>query len=384
MATRNPSAKLIALPMASWPAAERQAWTAAIGPRPSLFGQAGRANHLRAATAASYANAVGQWLAHLQGHGWLLPHETPAERFQIERLNALMTDMDERGLKPSSMRQILIMLRSAMRFIDPVADFSMLTRPRGVSLSKALPSEPREVFASDQLVALPFIQRMHEDALVLADGPERRRRLRDAALVGFFVTLGPRRASVVRMRLDRLQRRDDGTWLVRFQPEDTKTHQRMELPLNAQMTRLMDDYLTLARPGFFGAGSCDQVWMGRKGPLTLEGVSLAYEAFSLACFGRAEGTHSARRMLRSTAGRISPELAFDAALTMGHSQEVSAMHYAASCTLHVGLRHGDRIRRQREGDKSPVPAIPSRPRLQHERGATEWRDAVNGRPRSGR
>ena len=131
MATSNPSAKLIALPMASWPAAERQAWTAAIGPRPSLFGQAGRANHLRAATAASYANAVGQWLAHLQGHGWLLPHETPAERFQIERLNALMTDMDERGLKPSSMRQILIMIRSAMKFIDPVADFSMLTRPRG-------------------------------------------------------------------------------------------------------------------------------------------------------------------------------------------------------------------------------------------------------------
>ena len=162
----------------------------------------------------------------------------------------------------------------------------------------------------------------------------------------------------MRMRLDSLARLGDGTWLLMLKPEDTKNHTRQDLPLGARCTRLMDDYLHQGRDGFPRAAMTDHVWMGMKGPMTVEGIARSFEEFSRTCFGEVEGPQAARRWLRSEAVRNSPELAFDAGLVLGHSPEVSIQHYAEATTLHAALRHAQGLAQLRSGKTSePVPSL---------------------------
>lgn len=368
----------VALPLDQWPAAEREAWVAALAPRHSLFGSTGAASHLRPATVASYANAVGGWLAHLRRYGWLLENESPISRFRTETLNRFVGDMDERGLQPSSIKQILRMLRAGVKFMLPGADLSFLTNPNGLALNKALPSQRREVSSPDPWLPMPLARQMHLDALAMPHSAERWRQLRDAALAGIFTLRGMRRASVERMRLDGLVRQEDGTHVIHLSAEDTKNHRPRQEPLTAEVSRMVDDYLDLGRPNFPRATISDHVWMGMKGPMTPEGISKCYEEFSRACYGQPYGTHTARRTIRSNASRISPDAAFDAAVSLDHSHEVSAIHYAESQNLHVGLRHGERIERQREWDTAPTPAQVTRPQFR-EVNMTGFRRAGRGR-----
>jgi len=352
MAGKRGSTPNFALPLAEWPNADRIAWEAARAPRCRLFGGGGAAHHLREATANSYVNAVGQFLAYLHRAGMLNVEEAPADRFQVERLNGFVGELDARGVQASSIKQILVMLRSAMRFIAPEADLTFLTWPSGVALSKALPSKPKSFSVQNRGVAMAFVETMNAEALVMADCPFRRRHLRDAALAGVLIAVAPRLSSMMRMRFDRLVRLDDGTWLLALKAEDTKNHTPLDLRLGARCTKLMDDYLTHGRGGFPGAAGTDHVWMGMKGPMTIAGIGQAFKEFCRACFGEVEGPRAARRWLRSEAVRVSPELAFDAALTLGHSQEVSAQYYAEATSLHAALRHGEGVRAMRAG-KTP-------------------------------
>jgi len=349
MAGKRGSTPNLALPLAEWPSNDRTAWEQARGPRSRLFGSGGAAHHLRQATANSYANAIGQFLAHLHRAGMLNAEEAPADRFQVERLNGFVEELCARGVQASSIKQTLVMLRSAMRFIAPEADLTFLTWPSGSPLSKALPSEPKSFSVQNRSVAMGFAETMNAKAMDIAGSPARRRQLRDAALIGVLISVAPRLSSMMRMRFDRLVRRDDGTWLLKLKAEDTKNHTPLELPLGARCTKLMDDYLAHGRGGFPGAAGTDHVWMGMKGPMTVQGISRSFEEFCLTCFGKAEGPQAARRWLRSEAVRVSPELALDAALTLGHSQEVSAQYYAEATSLHAALRHGEGVRAMRAG-----------------------------------
>lgn len=63
-----------------------------------MFGSGGAAHHLRQATANSYANAIGQFLAHLHRAGMLNAEEAPADRFQVERLNGFVEELCARGV----------------------------------------------------------------------------------------------------------------------------------------------------------------------------------------------------------------------------------------------------------------------------------------------
>ena len=352
MAGKRGSTPNLALPLAEWPSNDRTAWEQARGPRSRLFGGGGAAHHLREATATAYVNAVGQFLGHLHRAGLLNAEEAPADRFQVERLNGFVEELGARGVQASSIKQTLVMLRSAMRFIAPEADLTFLTWPSGTPLSKALPSEPKSFSVQNRRVAMGFAETMNAKAMDIADSPARRRQLRDAALIGVLISVAPRLSSMMRMRFDRLVRRDDGTWLLKLKAEDTKNHTPLELPLGARCTKLMDDYLADGRGGFPGAAGTDHVWMGMKGPMTVQGISRSFKEFCLTCFGKAEGPQAARRWLRSEAVRVSPELALDAALTLGHSQEVSAQYYAEATSLHAALRHGEGVRAMRAG-KTP-------------------------------
>jgi integrase len=150
------------------------------------------------------------------------------------------------------------------------------------------------------------------------------------------------------MTTDRhLEHHADGSWTLLFPGEHTKNGRPLDLPLDAETSRMLTAYLELARSRFRGAGSTDRVWLGMRGAMTRSAIRGIVERHTFDWYGEAHGPHDFRKWLRASAARRSPELAMDSADVMGHSAEVSVQYYAEASCLHAALRHGDRIAERR-------------------------------------
>jgi site-specific recombinase XerC len=201
---------------------------------------------------------------------------------------------------------------------------------------------------------LKQVMRLHQQAMAEEPGLRRWKHLRDAALMGVLYSRAPRVSDLAAMRIGKhflLQR--DGSFLVHFPGSITKTHRKLEYPLDPEVARVLHDYLTLGRPHLLGSEATDSLWMGLTGhPLNAIGVTGVVRRRNGDFLDRSEGPHLARKWLTDTARSRSPEAAFDAAEVCGHSLATALKSYADAQDVHAGKRHGEnltRLRRQTEG-----------------------------------
>jgi len=336
----------LSLPLAEWPTADREAWRLALLPEDEFFEELSPAAQIRPATLPSYIWSYGEWLAFLETIGELHADECPGTRPTQERIQRWMAEHRARNLLPTSRRQALLNLSAMLRLMVPGADLKFIIHPGGRPLKRVIRGKPRPFVARDVADVRPHIRRLHKEGVAAAPGPKRWQALRDAALMGILVTRAPRVGSIVHMRInDHIWQGADGIWNIRFPPEHVKNNRRLDYPLDAKCSAMLMDYLRLARSRFPHASLSDHLWMGMKGGMTVEGLKRICRQRTFKWFGQAHGPHAARKWLRTTAGRRSPELALAAAEILGHSLEVSLASYTESTNLHAALRHGDRMTR---------------------------------------
>lgn len=342
------------LPVDHWPEHDRQLWLRATTPARSLFDEAGRGAALSAFTRRNYARAHGAWLAHLEAAGDLDQAEPPARRATPERLDAWVRRLRALARAPGTIRQYLVNLHAFLRLVEPEVDLGYILKPGGRRLSTWLPVAPKPFPPLDTEDLLLRVRELHRDGLAAIGEAARRVALRDAALMALLLRRAPRVGSLAAMRLGIHLRPDgEGGFTVHFPPGDTKARREIAWPLDADCARLMADYLALGRPLFPRAEGTDALWLGEHGaPLNVVGLSALVQRRTRDWLGTAVGPHTARKWLRATAARRSPEAAFDAATVCGHSPAVSLRHYAEAVEVGAAARHGRRIaalRRQTAG-----------------------------------
>lgn len=338
----------LSLTLLHWPPPDRSARDRALASDDDLFGEGGAVDERRPATWRNYFYTYGQWLAFLIRIGELVQTDQPADRVTRHRMERWVAAMRERRLTPTALRQTLANFHAALRLMAPDADLRWIIRPQGLPLRKAIRGNPKPFVARDTGEVLANVRLLHRQGLADPTSPEGRQALRDAALFGLLLTRAPRVGSLVTMTMDEHLRQDaEGRWQIRFPAEHTKGKQCLDYDLDAECSAMLSDYLGLARPFFPGAGQTDRLWMGMKGPMTIEGLKQIFRRRTFAWLGKAYGPHAARKWLRTTAARRSPGLALDASEILGHSPEVSIAHYAEANNLHAGLRHGDHLRKLR-------------------------------------
>ena len=332
----------------AWPLADRMALERALAPDDDGSGECGQAAHLRAATLESYTQTYGQWLGFLAWTGVPIEAEGPGERVTPQRVAAWRRENKLRGLAPTSRRQMLANLGAILRLLVPDRDWSFVIRPGNRPLKRAIRGGPKPFVVRDVADVMVHVRRLHRRGLAVPQGLEKRRALRDAALLALLLTRAPREGSLAPMTVDRhVALRPDGTWHLRFPGEHTKDGRVLDFPLDAERSRMLADYLEHSRAGFPGAGATDRLWMGGRGPMSEQGIRGVAKRRTLAWFGQAHGPHVFRKWLRASAARRSPELAMDAADIMGHTAEVSVQHYSEASCLHAALRHGERLAERR-------------------------------------
>ena len=337
--------RLRRLALADWPAQDRGLWQLACAAPKGLFEPGGEAQKLRPTTRRNYERAHGIWLAHLADQGLLDPAAAPEARLSPERLDGWLAAMQAIDRENGTIRQYILALYSMLRIVVPHADLEFLLKPGGRPLSVCLPVAEKPVLQVDVADLLARIRVLHRQGLDATSPFEKRAALRDAALLGLLVTRAPRVSNLAMMRLGKhLRRTGNGIFDVRFERHEMKGHRSLSLSLDAECSALMDDYLRIGRGLFDGAASTDAVWLGHWGrPLDVVGIAALVRRHTLRWFGVARGPHTARKWLRATSARRSPEAAFDAAEVCGHGPVVSLRHYAEACEIGAAMRHGQHL-----------------------------------------
>jgi hypothetical protein len=341
-------AKRRCIPVPACPKADRAALAKALKPDESLLDDCGKAAHLRPYSVKALTQDYGQFLAFLEREGLLDVDAAPGDRATIEWIGMWRRDSKVRGLAPTTRRQKLINLRSIMQYLAPDQDWRFITHPGGVPVRQAIPGRPRSFPIRDVSQVFPLVDELYRKALQKPDGFARCQDLRDAALLGVLLTRAPRVGSLVPMEMTtQISLTADGTWSLTFPPEHNKVPKTIKYSLDKIVSKMLTDYLDLARTIFPHAGGSDRLWMGMKGPLTRQGLQRIVRRRTLQWFGEASGPHVCRKWLRTSAARIAPELAFDAAAVLGHSVEVSADAYSEASGLHASLRLGESLDERR-------------------------------------
>lgn len=342
--------RLAPLALADWPAADQAAWTRLFGQRKGLFDGGGEGLTLSPRTVKLYKRGYGIWLGHLGHSGQMDPTEPPALRATPSRLDAWIVGMQHAGRMESTVRLYLTVLHAVLRLMAPTADVAFILKPRGVPLSTLMPSRPKPFMPCDTEDVMRHVRALHRTGLEATSGFARRTALRDAAIMALLLRRAPRVSSVAAMRLgEHLHQQADGLFTCSFPASDTKAARAMAWPLDRECSALMADYLRAGRGLFDGARTTDHLWLGNHGrALDVVGLQGIFMRRTQAWLGEAMGPHVARKWLRSTAARRSPEAAFDAAEVMDHSPQVSLKHYTEAQEIGAAQRHARHLRQLRQ------------------------------------
>ena len=346
--------RMLGCPIANWPEADRLLWLAATTPSTDPWSAHGAAATLRATTVCNYGRGYGIFLAHLASIDQLIEGETPAQRASSERVRSWLNAMRALDRGNGTIKINLMNLHSILQFIAPDLDTHFILRPGGRSLNQLFPTKGKPSDPHDIADLLQHVDHLHERGMAQPPGLSRSKLLRDAAIMAVLYSRAPRIGDLARMRIgNHLRTLDDGSFLVRFPAETCKTRRDLEYLLDPKCCVIVQDYLHHARPHLPGSASTDHLWMGTTGrALSDIGLTGIVKRRNLDFIGKAEGPHMARKWLTNTARSRSPQAAFDAAETCGHSPQTALRDYAQACDSHAANRHGKhltKLRREMEG-----------------------------------
>jgi hypothetical protein len=350
----SPRRRLFSSAYQDWPPGDRDAAERATRPAEGLYGEAGgAAAGLSQAALRKHWEAYGVWLSFLERSGELDPSLLPAERVTPARLDAWIADQRGRGNRATTIYGRIMGLHQALLLLQPGAKVGFILRPAGLSLRAALRPVPRPFTTVDSRELLRRALELFEAGRAGRSYARGGTAVRDAALLGLLAAHAPRIGSVATMRIGvQLKRTDDG-YSLEFGEADTKTRRSLTLELLSELVPVFDFYIRQVRSrSIAGCRGSDALWAGTRGrPLSARGLAKVVQRRTAEWFGKAEGPHWYRKCLRSTAARLSPEAALDAAAVMGHSQRISVANYAEAGSGAALRRHGTRMTRLRRATR---------------------------------
>lgn len=334
--------------LADWPARDRAAWDAVTSPAITPFDDNSAALALGSFARRKICEAYAVWLHYLLRRGELDVDAAPGARVTRPLLDGWVADQRARGNGATTIYGRLRDLHRALSLIDPRADVSFILRPGGYPLRRLLRPRPRwcDVRDSRELIARA-LDLFHAGCAGEGYGGGRMN-VRDAALLGLLAAHAPRIRSIAAMQIGEHIRRTDTGYRIHFGEQDTKTEEYVTYDMHPELVPVFDRYLSAVRPTQPGNACTGALWIGTRGKaLSTLDLGKVVRRRTKGWFGREQGPHWFRKCLRTTASMLSPELALDAGVALGHSPQVSIDHYLKSRGTEALRRHGARISRLR-------------------------------------
>jgi integrase len=293
--------------VADWPEADRIAWNRACEPA-HLLEDAGLAAGWRRTTRASAARSWGRFLTFLNSRGLLDPSAPLAGRITREIIEAYVADLEANGNASSTIHIRILHISWMLDVMAPGSRPEWLTRLVAKARSAVQPirDDRARLVPAARLVALARSLMNHAEASTLSPRVKAVA-YRDGLMIMILLASALRVSNFAALRLGHSFVQRGHEWWIMFEGHETKNHRRIELPLPAELTPMIERYLAvwrrvlLPRPGLHDPGAESDsglLWLGRYGgKFGPKKVAKRFGEITLRELGHAMNPHLVRKLV---------------------------------------------------------------------------------------
>lgn len=265
----SPLLPIRCLPLAEWPAADREAWNEAVRSA-DLLDTPRLLAHMPKDKQRDLRTAYGRWLGFL---GDALRAHTGLSGLDLVTEDTLLAFIKvlKASLAPHSVAAYITYLERAARAMPTDRDLTFLSYAATNLRRVARP-------AKDKRQRLKPTQELYELGIALMEAAEERpnpikaaARFRDGMMIALLAARPVRLSNLASIDINRhLERHGEDYWLV-FPSEEVKNRRHLEFPLPRSLTESMETYLSRYRPPLMAStgranhGPHDGLWVSASG-----------------------------------------------------------------------------------------------------------------------
>src|SRR5262249_4826887 len=215
------------LRLKDWPPEDRRLWQTACTPTDALAEREGaRANHAVMSNRKT-EKGYGRWLTFLQKTDPTCLAEAPADRITQERLRAYVDNLFDLNNSTATILARLQELGEAAKVMGPDRSWAFINTLASRIRARHKPArDKRNLKLSDDLLGLGLSLINQATAATGLATPVLHR---DGLMIALLVLVPLRRRNFVGLRLDWNVVEINGTWLIRLDASETKTHAPLEM-----------------------------------------------------------------------------------------------------------------------------------------------------------
>jgi hypothetical protein len=242
--------------------------------------------------------------------------------------------MEAEGNRKMTLLARLQELHSIAVILDPgnsfqfIKDFEARIRHRTETIRHA----DRPFTTTDELLSLGL--KLMKNAEHQTTGRLKAIDYRDGLLIALLAMRPMRRKNFAALKLDKNVVQLDGVWRIRLSPEETKTHNRIDVEWPSELVEPLETYLAVHRPilmaivGRWHKPIDDALWISSNGsPLTEMAFYQQVTKRTAEAFGKPVNPHAFRHSAASTLACEDPAHVRISATILGHSRFQTTEQY---------------------------------------------------------
>ena len=164
---------------------------------------------------------------------------------------------------------------------------------------------------------------------------------RDALMIGLLIACPTMRlGNLAMIEIGRHLRRQEDSYHLSFNADETKTYKPMPIPVPASLTPYISHYIDAVRPGLLQGADSPRLWINRYGkPMKGKGIYLRITTVTERAFGAPINPYLFRDCAATTVAIDDPEHVGTAAHVLGHNDpRTTGKHYIQANSLAAGRR----------------------------------------------
>ena len=263
MTASHQRSKVRSLPVKEWPPADQRAWEEACRPAIRLK-KGGSASHLAPVSRNDITNRYGAFLGFLQRRGVLDLLSPAAGQVTPANVERYIDELKAR-VRSFTIWNAAYKLRWVAELMNPEADFGWL---REMEKDLALVIEPRS-----KLDRLVLAERLVEAGLGLIAASrqavssdfERAKGIRNGLMIALLAACPMRIKNFAELEIGKTFKEVHGGWWISLPASSTKSHRIDERRVPKYLNKIIEFYLTQARPRLIGPKlSSNWLWISSR------------------------------------------------------------------------------------------------------------------------
>jgi integrase/recombinase XerD len=234
--------------IAEWPVVDRRLWQEALVPTDPFEPTGGtRAGHSRQSNFKT-ERGYGRWLTWLATTSQLDANGAPHSRITRERVKAYVEHLDGIGNGGQTILSRLQELGDFARAVAPDHDWSFINRLASKVRARTVPVRDKRAKLASTMELLGLGLNLMATAQHQSTPRLAALAYRDGLIIALLALRPLRRRNLAGLVLGHTLVQVGEAWMLRIAPEDTKTHQPIEMPWPAALVDHLSVYLGLHRP----------------------------------------------------------------------------------------------------------------------------------------